>query len=156
MAPSDDVQHDPLRSDPIIADRAHVVVGVDGSQASERALHYAFGAAGRLAAGVIVVHVRRTWVVVDAVCVQAVLDDPGLDPDFRAAIDRLAAECGIEATFLDVPSLGPAAQVLSRVAEKYRADVVVVGTSHKLFHRVRGSTGARLVKRCQCPVTVVP
>jgi nucleotide-binding universal stress UspA family protein len=153
---ADDLDREPLRQGSRTVERSHVVVGVDGSPASERALDYAFGLASRLAARVLVVHVRRTRIVTTTLGAEALLNAPGLDPELRGDIDALASRCGVDVTYLDLSSVGHAAPVLAQVAEAHHADVVVVGTSHKLLHRVTGSTGAHLVKHCHCPVTVVP
>ncbi|HET6152113.1 MAG TPA: universal stress protein [Marmoricola sp.] len=139
-----------------VVSRCHVVVGLDCTEASERALHYAFGLATRLAAQLVVVHVRHTWVTYDGYGPQGVIDDGGLDEQMRHQITRLSAECGVDSTYVDAAGSGRTALVIAQVAEKYRADAVVVGASTTMLHRAAGSIGSQLIKHCGCPVTVVP
>jgi nucleotide-binding universal stress UspA family protein len=42
------------------------------------------------------------------------------------------------------------------LADKLKADAVVIGASQKAGHRILGSVGIRLVKAGRWPVTVVP
>jgi nucleotide-binding universal stress UspA family protein len=139
-----------------VVSRCHVVVGLDCTQASERALHYALGLATRLAARLVVVHVRHTWVTYDGYGPQGVIDDGGLDDQMRREIARLSVESGVDATYVDAAGTGRTALVIAQVAEKYRADAVVVGAATTMLHRATGSIGSQLIKHCHCPVTVVP
>lgn len=136
-------------------DRA-VVVGVDGSRSSERALHYAVGLAARQGTSLVVVHIRPVVVAHGWTGVDAVLDGGSLSADLRAEIEGLARECGVRTAIIDTPSHERPPAVLARIAHSHRADAVVVGASCNPIHRLMGSTGAYLIKHCTCPVTVVP
>jgi nucleotide-binding universal stress UspA family protein len=135
----------------------HIVVGVDGSDASAQAAE----TAGRLAVGldakVTAVYVRQL---------------PPAVPPFGAAIylesywqegERLAAERAAEGLDgygapwrFEVRTGDPSVQ-LERSADEHGADLVVVGArGHSLGHRLLlGSVSTRLVHHTRRPVLVV-
>ncbi|MGY1714799.1 MULTISPECIES: universal stress protein [Geodermatophilus] len=138
-----------------------VVVGVDESPTSLRALDYAAGLARRQSGRLVVVHVRSLRPVgpgLDAlapVAVQAALEArQATEDDLRAEARRIAEQGDVEVTF--VLRVGEPMRELSAVADQQHADVVVVGASTRPAHRLAGSLAARLVRSCGWPVTVVP
>jgi nucleotide-binding universal stress UspA family protein len=60
---------------------------------------------------------------------------------------------GVEVRF--VRGIGDAPRVLAEVARTERADLMVVGRSAKMVHRLVGSVGRRLVLKQDGPVVVV-
>ncbi len=60
----------------------------------------------------------------------------------------------MEATFVTVS--GDPYTELVRVADRVRADGIVVGASMQLGHRFAGSMAVRLIRTGRWPVTVVP
>ncbi|MCU1345597.1 MAG: UspA domain protein [Acidimicrobiia bacterium] len=74
--------------------------------------------------------------------------------DLRDHVDQMAALRGVRAEFVDRE--GDPATVLICLANEVQADVIVVGASTRLGHRVFGSVAVRLVRHAPCPVTVVP
>lgn len=136
--------------------QAVVVVGVDGTETSSRAVHYALGVARRLDSAVVAVHVLTTPATADPAVVVAAGDACRLHcAELQSVVTTLAAENGVRLTF--VVAEGDPASTLLRVAEQYRADAIVVGASKALVHRFfGGSTAQRAVRYCPCPVTVVP
>ena len=56
-----------------------------------------------------------------------------------------------------VPSVGPPAQTILRLAEERGADLIVVGTRHKRFFErlVEGSVLQEVIRRAKCDVLVV-
>lgn len=139
-----------------LIDRSSVVVGVDGSQSSQRALDWAIGMARRTRATLIVVHVRRTIVTFDGIGPHGFVEVGGLDDATRTEIASTTGACGVDVVHVDVRSGGGPATEIARIAQEVRSDLVVVGASRHPLHRVAGSVGARLAKHCGCPVTVVP
>ena len=137
-----------------------VVVGVDESPTSLRALDYAAGLARRQSGRLLVVHVRGVRPIgpgLDplAVAVEAELEARrALEDELREEARRLADAGDVEVTF--VLRAGDPMRELSAVADENRADVVVVGASTRPAHRLGGSLAARLVRSCGWPVTVVP
>ncbi|WP_198545851.1 universal stress protein [Actinacidiphila yeochonensis] len=131
-----------------------VVVGVDGSDGSWRALHYAVGLARRQ---------RSTVLAVFAVTVALAPDGTPLGqggweaeaaPGLRDEVAELAREYGVSTEF--VCCSGEPVLVLAALAAERRADAVVVGASRAFGRRLFGSKAVRAVRRVTCPITVVP
>ncbi|MGY1814024.1 universal stress protein [Blastococcus sp. SYSU D00820] len=137
-----------------------VVVGVDDSPTSLRALAYAAGVARRLGGRLVVVHVRTVHSVgpeLDplGVAVQAAHEArEQLEAEIREEAARLAQDTGMDVRFL--LRTGDPLRELTAIADREQADVVVVGASTRPAHRLAGSLGARLVRSSGWPVTVVP
>jgi nucleotide-binding universal stress UspA family protein len=132
-----------------------LVVGVDGSDTATRALYYTLGLARRQRCTVIAVYAITTPAGYDgalgAAPYQASLDQAG---DLGSTIAALAADFQVTAKFVAVP--GDPLSVLIKVAAAHHADGIVLGASKAIGHRLFGSTAVRAVRRCRCPVTVVP
>lgn len=132
-----------------------LVVGLDGSETSWRALYYAFGLARRQ---------RSTVVAVFAFTPVATFDgsptctwDAGqqLAAELRSAVGALSAEHDVTAEFV-CAQRDPVVS-LTEVAAARRADAIIIGASSKaLSHKLFGSKAVRTVRRSRCPVTVVP
>ena len=134
-----------------------IVVGVDGSDPSMRAAAYAGGVARRQSARLVVVYVRSappmaTLAVSTAGPLQEMFDEASAD--LRREVLTAAERLGISVEFVAVD--GDAFAELVRVADRVRADAVVVGASSKAGHRLIGSIAVRLVRAARWPVTVVP
>lgn len=128
-----------------------LLVGVDGSDTSWRAVYYALGRARRENSTAIAVNVMPVAVAgVGAGC--AALVDAG--SEMGTQIESLAREYDVDARFESV--VGDPAGALLRLASEYQADGIVVGASKALVHKIFGSIASRAVRRSPCPVTVVP
>ncbi|HEY3980606.1 MAG TPA: universal stress protein [Streptosporangiaceae bacterium] len=132
-----------------------LVVGVDGSDTATRALYYALGLARRQRCRVIAVHAITTLAGYDgtmgAAPYQAGLE---LADELRPAIEALAADYHVPVQFVSVA--GDPVTMLVKIAAARHADGIVLGASKAISHRLFGSTAVRAVRRCRCPVTVVP
>jgi nucleotide-binding universal stress UspA family protein len=135
-----------------------IVVGVDGSPTSWDAFTWAAGEATRTRGRLIAVYV-------------APVVEPGAE--FGAPIDFGAAELARDeivaalktevehrSRALDVQvgfarETGDPATALTRFSQSVDADLIVVGKSSKMFHRLAGSLGRRLVSRHDSPAIVV-
>lgn len=139
------------------------IVGVDGSEASRAAGHFAAELAGVSNALVRAVFVRRVPATASIAAASAVggmvdvvtiLDEQ--EAAARAVIDRtIAGTVG----YWDTQTRDGAdiADVLETAARDWAADLIIVG--HQGAHGVRrlfGSVGARLVRHASLPVLVVP
>jgi nucleotide-binding universal stress UspA family protein len=139
-----------------------IVVGVDGSPTSLRALAYAAGLSRRQHAQLIAVYVRgplRTpvalsgWVDAGIVAAEAEAQQDMEDEVWtQIASDVTAWGCGARVV---VRNGSPLAE-LRKVAEDSGADTIIVGASSSLRHRLFGSLGRRLLRCKPCPVTIVP
>jgi nucleotide-binding universal stress UspA family protein len=132
-----------------------LVVGVDGSDTATRALYYALGLARRQRSSVIAVYATTTAGGYDgalgAAHYQASLD---VAAELQPKIQALAADYHVKAKFVSVP--GDPVTVLINIAAAHHADGIVVGASKAIGHKLFGSAALRAVRRCRCPVTVVP
>ena len=138
-----------------------ILVGVDDSVTSMRAAAYAAGLARRQDARLVAVYVEQfsaMYGVAAGPGAGAIAEqERALDEtaeDLRRQIEEGAARLGITVTF--IVAVGDPYHELRRVADKVRADAVVVGASTKAGHRLVGSLAVRLVKAGRWPVTVVP
>lgn len=136
-----------------------VVVAVDGTASSLRAVSYAAGLARRNGAVLTLVHVRKVpstaaWLgSVGAPIEEMDLEDRGLTVmEQLANVARSERGVEVECAVCD----GVTTREIARVADELHADAVVVGCSRSRLHRIAGSVAARLVRRGSWPVTVVP
>lgn len=138
-----------------------VVVGLDGSDSSWRALAYAVGLARRQQALLVVVHVLPVHVVAGLAGLAWMISDS--DQAAAATLRRRIEQglaCMSEARslrweFAVLPPGDPVAGITA-VASARRADTVVVGASVQPHHRLAGAAGTRLVRAGRWPVVVVP
>ena len=139
-----------------------IVVGVDGTPTSLRALAYAAGPARRQGAPLIAVYVRpplRTpvalsgWVDAGIVAAEAEAQKDMEDEVWtQITSDVTAWGCGARVMIRN----GSPLTELRRVAEQCGAEMIIVGASASLGHRIFGSLGRRLLRCKPCPVTIVP
>ena len=133
---------------------AALVVGVDGSDTSERALFYAFGLARRQSSRIVAVHAVAMMAGYGLTLPPMLPADAGYESELKQAVCGLALEHGVAACFVSM--VGEPIAVIVKVARDEHADAIILGASRALGHRLFGSTAVRAVRRCPCPVTVVP
>lgn len=131
-----------------------VVVGIDGSDTAWHALAWACGHARRAGCPVLAVYVStsgyrdRAGHGADATATDAVARR------LRAEINQMAAGFGMRVGF--VHRHGDPARELVTTAREHGADLLVVGTSSQLLHRVTGSLPGKLARCREMPLVVVP
>ncbi|MGW2074248.1 universal stress protein [Streptomyces sp. NPDC001953] len=135
-----------------------IVVGVDGSDSSLRAAHYAGGLARRQRALLAIVYVQPVMAAAAAIGVPVAETTNEIAEDLvkyvREAAERVRGIFDVRwefHTFRGAPYNG-----LVEAADVLKADAVVVGASEQAGHRIIGSVAIRLVKAGRWPVTVVP
>jgi nucleotide-binding universal stress UspA family protein len=136
-----------------------IIVGVDGSDTSWRAAAYAVGVARRQGG-----QARLVFVYVAPVAAVAAFNPEVVTAALASSNDTYAQIAQtLERGLQDLPArwelrgrMGSAFGELVKVATDLRADMVVVGASSRIGHRVAGSVAARLVKVRRWPVVVVP
>jgi len=150
----------------VVVRRAHhphagkIVVGVDGSPASVRALGFAAERASMTGEEVVAVHAYQHLSIAAGgrTGIQAI----DLDTEVEDAAERLAAElvAGVsvdhpDATVRSVAVPGRAGRVLSRLADD--ASLVVVGSRGRtpVQEIVLGSVSSEVLHKAECPVLVV-
>jgi nucleotide-binding universal stress UspA family protein len=134
-----------------------ILVGVDGSRTSMRAVAYAAGMAQRQLSCLVLVHVRPPGVAggLDPYLTGwvAALRDDEVDELWNQVAEQVPI--GTVAGQLITVTGDPFLQ-LSRVAAECGAEVVVVGASEQFRHHFLGALGTRLVRTRRWPVVVVP
>jgi nucleotide-binding universal stress UspA family protein len=140
--------------------RPVLVVGVDGSDPSWDAFAWAAGEARRCNGRIIAVFVGPLAEPEAALGIGAPYNYEAaaevtdrLTAELDAELARRAHELGVEVSF--VRQKGDAAHVLTEVARSAHADLVAVGRSAKMLHRLAGSVSRRLVLSRDLPVIVV-
>jgi nucleotide-binding universal stress UspA family protein len=137
-----------------------ILVGVDDTVTGTRAGWYAAGLARRQRAKLVAVYVAPTSAMVAAapsgaaVLAAELQAYDELAAELRTRAEEGARELGISINF--IAARGDAYTEITRIAEKTRADAIVVGASTKAGHRLVGSLAVRLVRAGKWPVTVVP
>lgn len=135
----------------------HIVVGIDGSAASERALSWAIDQARARGASVEALH---AWTVPDMGAdplARAFADPDELARQARREVDAVVehvcdgqATAAVEVTVVcDEPSH-------SLISAGQRADLLVVGLRGLGESGELGSVSDRVVRHAPCPVVVVP
>lgn len=136
-----------------------VLAAVDSSSSAHHAAIYAAGLARRNSARLVYVHVRRPVPVglwFDAV--GGPLEVGPEDYDASWLLDELAkmSEQAYGVRAEKIVAEGIPAREIARIADERRVDAVVVGRTHRLSHRIAGSTAQWLVSHGNWPVMVVP
>jgi len=132
-----------------------IVVGVDGTEGSERALRWAIHEAAARG-GLVTAVTAWTWADLDSAAITG--------PDeARRHVEEMLGKLIVKA-LNDDPRVPVATQVVCGgageilVATARDADLLVLG-SHghgRLFHAVVGSVAEECIRRATCPVVVLP
>lgn len=135
-----------------------IFVGADGSDTAMRATAFAFGAARRQGARLVVTFVAsHSSLATLTPAVASVFEHEAiarLYTELRAQIQSAAEELDVPVTF--VKTFGDPYTVLKESADQCQADMVVVGASQQAGHRFAGSVATRLIRSGHWPVLVVP
>jgi nucleotide-binding universal stress UspA family protein len=142
------------------AGRPTLVVGVDGSAPSWDALAWAAGEARRGDGRIVAVFVTSLIEPEEALGSTAPLGYAAaadardqMAGELKAEVGRRADTLGVQVKF--IRGIGDAVRVLTDVAHSEHADMMVVGRSAKILHRLAGSVSRRLVLNRDSPVIVV-
>ena len=136
-----------------------VVVGFDGSPASRDALAFAAGWGRRNAAWLVIVYVEQMTVqyVAEAICaasVVPVMQCQCQPQDLSAEVAQAMTGSPLPWTY--VTTSGDVASELECLADKLRADAIIVGRSARRARAMRTSVSRRLVASPHRIVVVVP
>jgi nucleotide-binding universal stress UspA family protein len=137
-----------------------ILVGVDGSEAAQRAARRAFDLGKRLGESVTLVHVlppppvfSEPAVVLDIAELERRVYESG-----KTVLDSLAAEGRKSGAEVETKMLtGPAAEVLAEQAQAPDVDFVVVGSRGRTLvgSMLLGGISHRLVHICKKPILIV-
>jgi nucleotide-binding universal stress UspA family protein len=155
----------PSQADGAPGGRTTLVAGLDGSDTSWSALWWTCGEAQRLGARVIAVYVTCSGEAAigsaaltagfDAGAYTAAVSALHVEQaiQLQAEIQRRAGDLDVEIGFEHLE--GDTAEQLMRVARDAHADLIAVGRSTKLRHRLAGSLGRRLARNKKAPIVVI-
>jgi nucleotide-binding universal stress UspA family protein len=133
-----------------------VVLGLDGSQDSNRAIPYAVEEAGG-DGQIVVVHVREL-LIGRAGGLPLVADEDEIEAGVRRQVEEINAG-GTKAQLQVISAVaGGPAHVIADVAARERADVIVIGTRghRQIATMIIGGVTHRLLHLATCPVLAVP
>ncbi|MFC4534536.1 universal stress protein [Sphaerisporangium dianthi] len=136
-----------------------IVVGVDGSDTSLRAVAYAWGLARRQGSALVFVFAASPGAITSFIpdaSASALLAQEEVGNELRERIAKVAESMHPRVPHTFRIERGDAASALIHVADQVKADAVVVGASVQAGHRLMGSVAIRLVRAGRRPVTVVP
>ena len=135
-----------------------IVVGIDGSASSWSALWWAAGEATRVEGRIIAVYVScitnpglaaAAVAGIDATAYMEAREaaDHEHADDLKAEIQQVATKLGVRVDFLHLR--GDPAEQLVHAAHNTHADIISVGRSTNLRHRLAGSLGRKLTRSCR-------
>lgn len=137
-----------------------IVVGVDGSEASGRALSYACGLAARSRTELVVVHVRRRPMphAIPLADQDPTIPMEELEAEARRLVDEVVDGCS--ARWRYVTRDGDPAEELHGVARSLRASMLVVstrgsGVGARLHRIAEGSVSSWLLRHEETPLLIV-
>jgi nucleotide-binding universal stress UspA family protein len=133
-----------------------IVLAVDGSESSDRALTYARELARESAGRIVAVHIKE--LIAGRFAGPVHVDEDELQAKIRQQVEELSnAGVGVTLEMHSTMTGGPA-PVIAEVATRADADVIVTGTrGHTaLAGVIVGSVAQRLLHLAPCPVLVVP
>lgn len=133
-----------------------IVLAVDGSESSDRALTYAGELAKESAGRVIAVHIKE--LIAGRFAGPVHVDEDDIQTKIRRQIQDLS-DAGVNiAVEMHSTMTGGPAPVIAEAAARENADVIVTGTrGHTaLAGVIVGSVAQRLLHVAPCPVLVVP
>ena len=141
----------------------NIVVPVDFSEMSPRAIHIAKRLARRFAASIHLAHVRRFNHAADFVAPAPPIvpfsfmtyEQKG-EQNALKELKEVASECGVPSATCDVLSGAPPFDEICRLAQTIPAELIVMPTHGRtgLKHVFLGSTAERIVQHSSCPVLV--
>ena len=135
-----------------------IVLGLDGSQQSERAFAVARDLAALTKATVTIVHVREMMLAPAVGGVPRRIDESAIETRIRAQADELkAAGAGGELRLIASTYTGGPATDIVNVAREVDAELIVVGTRGQglIAGLLLGSVTQRLLQIAPCPVLAV-
>lgn len=137
-----------------------ILVPVDFSPESEKALAYAVPFARQFGAKVTALHVVEPTATADFLSsFPLVIDSDKLIADCKKHLDRVVADLAIEPKFMDATLVryGRAFHEITQTARSLKADLIIISTHgySGLKHALLGSTAERVVQHAPCPVLVV-
>jgi nucleotide-binding universal stress UspA family protein len=133
-----------------------ILVAIDGSHCSDRALEEAIGIAGACSAELEIVHVIDSGYELAEVRAGLVKRGQELLAAAQAKAEARNLRCHV-VMFDDIVALGDIANQIQQVVEDGHAQLVVIGTHGRrgVTRLLMGSVAEALVRQCKVPVMLV-
>jgi nucleotide-binding universal stress UspA family protein len=141
------------------ASRTKIVVGVDGSKESARALDWALDEARFRAAPITVVHAWQPAMLGAIEYAAPVLDYRSLEAAAQLRVDHALAAANTDRLAAPVDTLVVGSSAAEAIIDAGRdAAMIVVGSRGRggFASLLLGSVGSRVVHHAECPVVVIP
>ncbi|MFJ8962519.1 universal stress protein [Lentzea sp. NPDC102401] len=133
-----------------------VVVGVDGTPASDRALAWAVDEAVVRGCPLHVVNVWQYEALVDWTETSAQREQAASEQLTEQALNRVLAGRTDQPEIVRRSTRGDAAEVLESASEGAAMLVVASHTDHRIRQMVLGSTSMHVVRHAHAPIVVIP
>ncbi len=135
-----------------------ILVPMDFSECSKKALQYAIPFAEQFDAKLILVNVVEPFIPMpEMTTVDVGLLDTRLQEQARRQLATLEAEAGDDLAIESVVRMGNAHVEIVNAAKELDADLIIVATHGRtgLAHMLLGSTAERVAQHADCPVLIV-
>ena len=145
---------------PALMNIRSILVPVDFSPESEKALAYALPFARQFGAKLTVLHVVEPTATPDFLTsFPLVIDNDKLMADCKKHLERVVKDLAIEPKFMETTLVryGRAFHEITQAARSLKTDLIIISTHgySGLKHTLLGSTAERVVQHAPCPVLVV-
>jgi nucleotide-binding universal stress UspA family protein len=134
----------------------HVLVAVDGTEPSLRAVAYAVGVARRQGLKLVVLYVHSVGMLAMAPEVACEMRRSNIEAAaaLRGEIARQTCECSVDIVLVE--RLGSPYAEIVRLASELHVDAVVVAAGARFGFRLAASPTVRLARAAKWPVTITP
>jgi nucleotide-binding universal stress UspA family protein len=134
----------------------HVLVAVDGTEPSLRAVAYAVGVARRQGLKLVVLYVHTICMLAvtpEVICEMRLSNIETVDA-LRREIARQTSECNVDTVLVE--RLGSPYAEIVRLASELHVDAVVIAAGTSFGFRLAASPSVRLARAAKWPVTITP
>ena len=133
-----------------------ILVPIDFSECSRKALHYATALAKQFQAEILLVHVLEMQAV-RVQAFEAVYIEGNPEESAADELSKWRAKAGSQVPVKTVVCSGSASREIVRTANESNIDLIVIGSHGRtgLARLLLGSTAERVVRHAPCPVLVV-
>ncbi len=143
-----------------------ILIAIDETTYSEKALSYGCHLAKKLHAKVALVHVSELPMLPGYVGNAVVGEVPSVVPELlsveqeaaKKLLERACKTCGNQIELHTFNRMGLVKDEILAVAEEWKADLLILGTHGRtgLNHFMMGSIAESVVRKAHCPVLIIP
>lgn len=143
-----------------------ILIAIDESTYSEKALSYGCHLAKKLNAKVALVHVSELPMIPGYVGNTVVGEAPSVVPELlsveqeaaKKLLERATKTCGEQNEVYTFNRIGLIKDEILAVADEWKADLLILGTHGRtgLDHFIVGSIAESVARKAHCPVLIIP